>query len=287
MKTRPTPYASTLALLAAGTLIGISTAQAQWVNPYAGGSAADLTLRFNNGAAGSATSPSIPFAIGLSVNTTTPGLGTGGGWGLSATGTATFGVGAFIVGETYTRTSTAPNALNFELDTTGVSQIVGLSMQNQWYATSGNIAGSDSWSVTSQSYRYVFDAVLSNDLLSLSPTVFNDFTLTIQAGSTILYQQTGLSTILPSLAPSVTGASVAFTYDQSDGPLEILWTGSTLVSTSLLGIIGDGDNTIFGVRNGQIQNFDIEAIPEPGTYALLISTGGLLLLLRRRRMSIG
>ncbi len=274
---QPTHVRSLLALLAAGAFAIPAQAQ-QWERPYADGSAADLTLNFANGPTGAATSPNIPFAVGLSFNNTTPGIAVGGGWGLSAIGTAAVGVGIIIVGETHTQTQVDNVGLNFNMTTTGVSQIVGLSMTNQWSTTSGQIAGSASWTAPTNSYRYVFDAVLSSDILSLSPGLFNNFTLTIQAGVNILYQG-GLNTILPSLVPSVTGATVYFDYDPATmGALSINWEADPLINTSILGALGNGTNLIYGVRNGYIE---VDAVPEPGTWALMTGAAGFILLRRR------
>ncbi len=268
-------------LLAAGALAVFlpNTATAQiWQTPYAPGSAADLTLQFSNGASGNATSPNIPFAIGLSFDDTTPGFGSGGGWGLSAIGSAAVGLGPFIVGQTNTRTNVGSGALSFQMVTSGVSQIVGLTMGSQWYASS-TIPGSGSWVTPTNQFRYSFDALLSDDILSLSPSFFDSYTLTIESNSNILYQGT-LSSILPTLTPIVIGASVEFNYDPSLGPLDISWSGDGAVDTTFLGFLGNGVNTIFAVSNGVVE---YNAVPEPGTYALLAASLGAVTFFHRRR----
>lgn len=258
-----------------------STASAQvWTSPYTAGSSADLALRFSNGANGNATSPNIPFALGLSFNDTTPGIGTGGGWGLSATGTAAVGVGIVIAGETHTRTNVAAGTLAFQMQSSGINQIVGLSMGSKWYANV-TVPGSGSWTAPTDQFRYTFDAALSSDLITLSPGFFSNYTLTIQSNSTILYQGT-LASILPTLTPVVTGASVQFDYDPSQGPLEIIWSGNGTVNSSLLNILGDGTTNIFSISNGAVQ---YNAIPEPGTVALLVASCGAMTLFHRRRRS--
>jgi hypothetical protein len=257
------------------------TASAQYITPYTGGSTADNQLNFNNGAAGSVTAPAPAFTLGLAYSNT-PGSGSGGGWSLGASGTVTFGLGITIVGSSSAQTAVSSSELNFDFVTSGLGNLAGASLPMTWSATS-NITGSNLWASPSTQYRYQFDVALSESLVSLSPSIFGSITLTIKAGSNTLYQVTGLSQILGivSITDSIyDDVQVGFNYDQADGPLSITWSAASTVSASLLGILGDGTNSMYQVSNGSLA----VAVPEPSTYALMLGACSSLFLLRRRRI---
>jgi len=264
----------------------MATASAQWVAPYAPGSTADLQLNFNNGTSGTVTSPDPAYTVGLGYSTA-PASGTGGGWNIGSSGAVTVGVGIppldTIVGRSASQTQVASQALNFNFATSGISNLVGASLPMNWSAST-TIEGSNLWVAPSDQYRYQFDLLLSDSLVSGSPSVFGGITLTIKAGTQTLYQETGLDQILgvTSITSSVyNDASVAFDYDQADGPLQITWSASSTISASLLGLLGNGTNTMYQVSEGSIA----AAVPEPSTYILLLGAAGVGVLFRRGRLA--
>jgi len=266
--------------LALSGLLAHANAQT-WVEPYAPGSTADDIIRFRNGADGSVTAPNPGPSIGISYSTT-PASGVGGGWDLEASGSAAIGL-VIPLGSTQAQVAVSNQNLNFGVASSGLGQLVGVSVPMTWSATS-TITGSDSWVTETNSFRYNFSLVLSNALVGGGNVdLFGDINLTIAAGSTTLYSVTGVNQILgiTSITSSIyDNAYVGFNYDPADGPLEITWSGSSTLSLSLLNILGEGNSTFYNVHSTTIT---AEAIPEPTTFAFLIGGAGLLGGILRRR----
>ncbi len=277
------------ALLGAISFIPLERALAQaWETPYTAGSDADLQLRFMYGSAGSVTAPNpVPPIVVVGYNYTSA-TGTGNGWGLSTSGSTAVGTNTpplppLILATSNARTlTTGTGALRFDIVNGGaLGELASVSLPMTWSAQV-SVTGSDTWVAPSDSYVYQFDALLNNTLLSANPDIFGDITLTISAGSEIMYNVTGLAQILGvvSLFPENYGVQVGFTYDQSDGPLLIRWSASSEIGAQILGALGTSD-TMYEISSGAIY---VNPIPEPGTYAFLIGGVGLICLLRRRNL---
>ncbi len=280
-----------------GFALGITTlcllpqpAQAQyWNRPYAWGSTTDQQLRFNNGAAGTVTAPSPALTLVIGTNNT-PANGTGGGWSTRAQGSTSVGVGVppftVLLAASNAQTRVNDSKMTFAFVNQGLlANLIGVSLTMQWQANS-IITASNTWVQYTDLYYYEFDVNISSSLLTGNVGVFDSITLTINAGTTQLYSQTGLASILGILNLTETtylNQKAHFSYDQSLGPLEIIWSATTPISTNLLNaLLDNGTDNMFTVSNGMMYNFN--TIPEPGTWALLIGGAGTLLLLKRRRL---
>lgn len=274
------------ALFLAGTmLLGIAApAITQAQAPYTPGSPEDLILRFSNGPDGSVMSPAAGLSPIISYNNT-PVNGTAGGWSLTSQGTV--GVGPVVVlGQSRTSTNINNGALRFQMVTSGLSNLVGVSLPSSWRASS-TITGSENWGSLPQTYQYNFDVNLSSSILSLNPSLFGQISLSIRSGGNDLYSVTGLEQILGITSitqSSYTNQTVEFNYNPTTGPLELVWSASTTLSTALLSGLGDGTSTIFSVGNTSMTT---SAIPEPSTYALAFGIAGMgIFLIRRKRKAI-
>lgn len=257
----------------------------QWVSPYAEGSTEDLILKFDGGPIGQVTAPNPVYTVGIGYSNM-PVTGTGGGWELTTSGSTAFGVGlpplGVIVGASNAQVSAGLSRLDFSTNTSGLSNLVGVSLPMAWSATT-TIVGSESWVAPSSQYAYRFDLSLNSSIVSGSPSLFEGISLTISAGSNILYQQTRLADILGITSivnTTYTGAMVQFNYDPADGPLSISWNAGATVDTALLNLLDGGSSTAFSVSNTAM----VFAIPEPSTYALMLgSVGSLCIFMRRKR----
>jgi|GEM_PF-2656574 len=268
-------------LLAAGMFGWIAGANAQqWVLPYPVPSTADDIVHFDNGAPGSVTAPAPGLSLVIAYNNA-PEAGSGGGWSLTSTGAASVGA-VVVLGTAETMTEVNPNELNFKMVTSGISNLVGINLNSSWDA-SATITGSDGWTPPTQSFAYNFDVLLNSAILSGNPGLFDNITLTIREGATPVYQQTGLAQILgvvSIISEEYENVMVPFNYNPANGPLSIEWSANTLAQLSLLNLLGNGESLIYSVRNPEIY---VDAVPEPGTWVLLLGAMGTVFLLRRRR----
>lgn len=271
-------------LMTALTLLGAaahSNAQV-WTQPYTNGSTTDNIIRFNNGAAGQVTAPNPAFVVGVGYSSAQAN-GLGGGWNIEASGSVALGVGIVVVGRSNADTQVTTQNLRFGFETSGLSQLVALSLPMTWNAHS-TITGSNTWATTSNSYRYNFDAVLNNSLVSGHPDIFGNINLTIRAGATELYNVTGLAQILGivSITNSVyNDVHVNFTYNQASGPLEIIWSAGSTVDLALLNLLGNGNSLMYQVNNTSIQ---MDSIPEASSYCLILGGAGVLCIFLRRKV---
>jgi len=259
-------------------------ATADWITPYDVGDTPDLILRYV-GPVTEVVSPDASAGTGITYNNT-PETGSGAGADLYVQGSAAVSLlGSYLV-KTNSQVAVGGGAPGLRFDTVtdgALGQLVGVTPTITWRATS-EIVGSNAWDTYgSTSYRYVFDLYLNNSLLGgLGVDLFNGVSLTISAGGNILYQATGLTTILglPSIVNSFyNDVTVQFTYDQSLGPIVVQWEASSLLSANLLSGLGTGTNNVFSFDDARLQ---VDAIPEPGALALLTGAGVLLGLRRRR-----
>ena len=262
-------------------------AQAQeWINPYPVPSTADDIVHFDNGPSGSVTAPAPGLSLVLAYNNT-PEVGSGGGWSLTSTGAASIGL-VVVLGTSETKTEVLPDELNFKMVTSGLNNLAAIQLQSSWDAKA-TITGSDSWEPPTQSFAYNFDVLLNSSLVSGDPGLFSGITLTIRQGATPVYSGTSLAQILGVV--SITSSfyedvMVPFEYNPANGPLSIEWSASTLAQIDLLNLLGNGESLIYSVRNPEIYVQDVQAVPEPGTYALLLGAMGTLFLLRKRRVAV-
>lgn len=273
------------ALLCSSISLGLLSqyTSAAYVQPYLPGSTADKILQFNNGAAGSVNAPLPTFAFGLRYSSTPSAATPGGGWTQTASGSVAYGLGISRIGTSQSQVAISANKMDFNFVTSGLANLAGASLPMTWKATS-TITGSNTWANLGSSYAYNFDVLLKDSLVNLSPAIFGSITLQITAGANTLYQATGLAQILGIASitnSSYTDQQVLFSYDQSKGPLNITWSASSTISASLLGILGNGTNTMFEVKNTSIL---VDPIPEPSTYVMMAMGGAASLsILRRRR----
>ena len=261
------------------------TAAADWITPYDVGDTPDLILRYV-GPVTEVVSPDAPGTFAGITYNNTPAVGTGAGADLYVQGSTAVSALNAVVVRTNSQVAVGGGApgLRFDTVTNGIlGQLVGVSPSITWRATS-EVVGSNTWDTYgSTSYRYVFDLYLNNSLLGgLGVDLFNGVSLTISAGGNILYQATGLTTILglPSIVNSFyNDVAVEFTYDQALGPIVVEWEASSVLSATLLSSLGGGVANVFSFDDARLQ---VDAIPEPGALALLTGAGVLLGLRRRR-----